>query len=95
MVADWVTGIVRSGLIADIAIAVLVLEALVIAAVMRRRNGFARVALTMASGLCLLGAIRSALSHAPEMTTALWLIAALFAHGSDLYTRLSQRPKAP
>ncbi len=86
---------VRSGQIADIAIAVIAIEFAVLGIVLRRRGALASVVLTLASGLGLLGALRAALSGAPETVIALWLIAALAAHGADLYTRLAFRRSDP
>jgi hypothetical protein len=92
---DWVAHLVRSGQIADIAMAVLIAEAIMIGVVLRRRAALASLAFTMASGFGLLGALRAALGHAPETVIALWLIAALAAHAADIYTRLSARRSDP
>lgn len=92
---DWVAQLVRSGRIADIAIAVIAAEIIVIGFVLRRRAALASLAFTLASGLGLIGALRAALGNAPETVIALWLIAALAAHAADIYTRLWSRRSDP
>lgn len=41
----------------------------------------------MASGLCLMAALRAALTEAGSAAVALWLVAAGLAHGLDLWRR--------
>ncbi|MCB1454887.1 MAG: hypothetical protein KDJ51_01095 [Nitratireductor sp.] len=87
MLSTWITQIVGSGRIADIAIGVIALEIIAIAVLMDRKT-LARTGFTLASGLALLGALRTALTGGEAWTIALWLIGALIVHASDLYTRL-------
>lgn len=94
MIGDWVTRLVASGRIADIAMAVIFIEALVIGVVFRRRP-LAALSLTLASGFALLGALRAALTGATAGLVALWLLAALAAHASDIVSRLRKPRLTP
>lgn len=80
----------QSGLVADLILAVIALEALAIAAC-RRLLGtgprLARLLPTLVSGACLLLALRAALIGAAWTGIAPWLVAALVAHAVDLRLR--------
>ncbi|MEZ5790968.1 MAG: hypothetical protein R3D34_09355 [Nitratireductor sp.] len=94
IISGWIEAIVSSGRIADIAIGVIALEIVAIAVWMDRKT-LARTGLTLASGLALLGALRAALTDGGAWVIALWLIAALVVHASDLYGRVIARRTAP
>lgn len=85
---DWVIAYVGDGRIALLALAVIAMEAMLIALFLRRRARIGQLALTMASGAGLLGALYAALTGASAGTIALWLVAALLAHAADMLTRL-------
>jgi hypothetical protein len=85
---EWVIAYVGDGRIALLALGVIAMEAVVIAFFLRGRARFAPLALTMASGAGLLGALHAALTGASAGMIALWLVAALFAHVADMLTRL-------
>ena len=90
---DWVIAYVGDGRIAFLALGVIALEALIILIFLRRRANVVELALTMASGAGLLGALYAALSGASEGTVAAWLVASLVAHAADMLTRLfGKRP---
>ena len=85
---DWVIDFVGDGRIALVALAVIALEAVLIALFLRHRARIGGLALTMASGAGLLGALYAALTGASAGAIALWLVAALVAHAADMFTRL-------
>ena len=89
---DWVIDYVADGRIALLALAVIALEAVLIAVFLRRRAPIGQLILTMASGAALLAALHAALSGASAGMIAAWLVAALFAHAADMLTRLFRRP---
>ncbi|WP_305331242.1 hypothetical protein [Hoeflea sp.] len=85
---NWVIDYVGDGRIALLALGVIALEALIIVVFLRHRASVVGLALTMASGAGLLGALHAALSGASEGTVAAWLVASLVAHAADMLTRL-------
>lgn len=85
---DWVIDFVSDGRIALLALAVIALEALIIVIFLRGRANVVSLALTMASGAGLLGALYAALSGASAGMVAVWLVASLVAHAADMLTRL-------
>ncbi|WP_420408769.1 hypothetical protein [Hoeflea sp.] len=88
---DWVIAFVGDGRIVLLALAVIGVEALLIAVFLRRRARIGSLVLTMASGAGLLGALYAALTGASAGMIALWLVAALVAHAADMANRLFGR----
>jgi hypothetical protein len=71
-------------LIADIIIAVLVIEAAVLAVLLRRSAAFPQLLAGMAAGLCLVLALRAALTGAGWQSLALFLTLSFLAHAMEL-----------
>lgn len=82
--------LVTSGHIADLIVGLVILEAIVLIAY-RQHSGHGvppfDLIVNLASGACLVLALRSALTHAWWGWTAAWLAAALGAHLADLRRR--------
>ena len=79
-----------SGRIVDVIVALVVLEALLLVGLrLRRGRGPAPAALlsTLASGAALMLAVRAALTGADWPFVAAWLLAALFAHLTEMMIR--------
>jgi hypothetical protein len=79
-----------SGRAADIIIAVLVIEALILFAIYRRTGRGLKpvlIASNLASGLCLVLALKGALTDAHWTSISMWLLAGFAAHGADLAAR--------
>jgi hypothetical protein len=73
-----------------VAIAITLVEVLALLMYFRyKQRGVApsQFLLNLASGLCLMFALRSVLTAAPALITALWLLASGVAHVSDLRSR--------
>jgi len=88
---DLVASLVRNGHVVDIALALIVLEAALLAWIGRRRaRPLLGVGLFahLAAGACLLMALKSALVTAGWQQVALWLLGGLVAHAVDLGVRL-------
>lgn len=82
-----------SGRIVDLVIAVMAVEALALLAVRHRfglRISPLDITLILVPGLCLLLAMRAALSGSGWEVAAAWLFAALLAHLADLMRRLQR-----
>ena len=85
--------LVRSGRIAEIALAILCLEAVVLIVLCRQRrraDQLPGLLAHIAAGACLLLALRAALVDASWLAVALPLAGALVAHTIDLAIRLSR-----
>lgn len=83
-----------SGRIVDLIIGLIVLEALALPLLHRRTGSglpFAELAGLLVPGLCLLFALRGALTGAHWAWLALWLLAAFVAHLADLRRRWRRR----
>ncbi len=95
MVPDWLLPLFRSGAVADIAIAVLVIETAILLA-MRHRFGLAGASLlaNAVSGIALILALRAALV-APDQPhwIAIWLLAGFAGHLADLRLRATRQPR--
>ena len=87
----WVIDFISDGRIALLALAVIALEAVIIVLFLRRRANVTQLALTMASGAGLLGALYASLSGTSAGMVAVWLVASLMAHAADMLTRLFGR----
>lgn len=83
-----------SGLVIDVILAVMVLEALALF-IYRQRTGkgptVAETLANLASGACIMLAVRSALTGDVWQITAAWLMAAFASHLADLAIRF-RRP---
>lgn len=80
-----------SGRIVDLIVALVVVEAVALIALHRARQrgpGIASIIAMLVPGVCLLLALRAALTAAPWTTIALWLAAALVAHMADVAHRM-------
>lgn len=90
--------LLAGGLIADLVVAVMLVEAMVLIAV-QRRQGLAKAAQGTARlllpGFCLVMALRSALVSADGLWIAGWLALAGVTHGLDVRARLKQVPDRP
>lgn len=75
-----------SGTAVDIALGVLAIEALILG-YLKGRGAFGGIAVALLPGMCLLLALRAALTGADWLWIALWLGAALPAHVADLLRR--------
>jgi hypothetical protein len=78
--------LVESGRAIDIALAVLLVE-LVLLGILRRRAAWPLI-VGLAPGLCLMIALRAALTSAPWSVVALWVALSLPLHLVDLRCRL-------
>jgi len=81
----------ESGLIVDLILALMVVEAAIICAfalVWRDRLPLTGLLFNLAAGACLLLALRAVLSGAGWRMTSAWLALALVAHVADLVQRL-------
>lgn len=87
----WLDDLVASGQIADIAMMFIALEVVLVVLILRRPGQMKRLALTLLSGFCLIGALSAALTHGGTLAVAAWLVAAMFAHVGDMATRLAIR----
>jgi len=89
---DWALSLFRSGAVADIAVAVLVIETAILVA-MRQRFGLAIAPLlcNAAAGIALILALRAALV-APQspVWVALWLTLGFAAHMGDVWIRMTR-----
>jgi hypothetical protein len=93
--ADVLPDFFATGRIALLVLAVMLVEGVVLLA-LARRSGAVRlfpIAANLASGACLVLALRAALIGAPWTMTALWLGLSFAAHAADLISRL--RPAGP
>jgi len=91
---DAVEALFASGRVVDLALALMVLEAAGLWAYRRARGlsfPLADIAWNLAAGVCLLLALRAALTGADWMWVALFLTAALVAHIGDFRRRLAAR----
>jgi hypothetical protein len=79
------------GLIADIVVAVLALEAVVLAFFVRRSPAFPQLLAGLAAGLCLVLALRAALTNSGWQSLAVFLTLSFLAHAIEL--RLAFRPR--
>jgi hypothetical protein len=86
---DAFATLVTSGRIADIVIAVMVIEAVVLITIMRK-PAVATLA-TLLPGAFMMLALRAALSGAGWEMIVLWISASLPAHLADLWLRTKQR----
>jgi len=89
-----VEALFASGRVVDIALALMLLEAVGLWAYRRARSQAfpaADVAWNLAAGACLLLALRAALTQAAWPWVALFLTAALIAHIGDFRRRLTAR----
>lgn len=83
---DWAISLFRSGHVADIAIAVLLLETAYLA--IKGRGALRPLLFNAASGISLMLALRTALT-APDAypMIAFWLIAGFATHLGDVFSR--------
>ena len=81
-------GFVRSGHAVDLALLVLLAEAVWIAWSLRDRGRFGRIALGLLPGACLFLALRAALTGAAWHWILLWVALSLPAHLADLAVRI-------
>ncbi len=90
---DWLPAFFSIAHIADLAIAVLVLETIVLAARAKRRGESlpASLVANALSGVFLLLALRAALSGAGIAMIGLWLACGFAAHVADIRVRLRPR----
>lgn len=81
-----------SGRIVDVVIGFMALEAIALLVAHRwgSRLGILDIALLLVPGLCLLLAMRAALSDQGWQVMAAWLLASLVAHLADLARRLKR-----
>ncbi|MBS0279402.1 MAG: hypothetical protein JSR81_17385 [Proteobacteria bacterium] len=79
------TGLFASGHIVDCIVAVLALE--IAAFAVWRRSSLANAVVAALPGICLLLALRSALTGAGWTMIALWLMLSFPAHLADLWRR--------
>lgn len=94
MIVDRIFGLLADGRLLDVVVALMVVEAGVLLWWRARTGGglpASGVLCVLASGICLMLAVRAALTGAGTATVALWLLAALAAHVADLAVRW-QRP---
>jgi hypothetical protein len=95
VVSDVLNAAVTTGWLIDAVIAITVLECLALA-VFNRRTGagvaFPDFLAAIASGLCLMLALRCLARDAGPAWVALFLVAAGVAHGADLRLRWRRRP---
>src|SRR6476659_9834869 len=93
--AGVLSDLFASGRIALLVLGVMLVEGVVLLA-LARRSGAVRlfpIAANLASGACLVLALRAALVDAPWTLTALWLGLSFAAHAADLVSRVL--PSAP
>jgi hypothetical protein len=85
--------LVASGRLADLAIAVMAIEAVVLSAIFRRRRPGLLLSLlpTLSSGLFLLLALKAALQDGGHVVILACLTGSLIAHATDIALRLSLR----
>lgn len=90
---DLIAGLIESGRIADVAIALLLVEAVLLLLLRGRGAARSRAGLLvhLAAGGALLLALRAALTGAGPGAIAGWLLAALVAHAADLHLTLRDR----
>ncbi len=90
---DWLPAFISVVHIADLAIAVLVLETIFLAARARRRGESLPAGLmaNAMSGICLLLALRAALGGAGIAMIGLWLACGFAAHLADIRVRFRPR----
>jgi hypothetical protein len=84
----------RSGLVADVVLAAMLVEALLLLAY-RRITGRgllpADIVVMLLAGACLVFALRAVLTGAQWPVVAFFLVAALVTHACDLYRRWNAR----
>lgn len=88
--------LIVSGRVVDLILALMVLEALVLAIFWARTMRGVHplsLAVNLAAGACLLMALRAALTDAQSATVGVFLSLALVAHLVDLALRWQGRPK--
>jgi hypothetical protein len=87
MLPDWLDALFRSGHVADLAVAILIAETAVVMLLFKgaRHSGLVANAL---SGVCLLLALRAALTGGPLVMVAVWLTGGFAAHLADTISRL-------
>jgi hypothetical protein len=86
-----VEALITSGRIADIALAVMIVEAVLLYAYLKYREEaerFRSLLANLAAGGCLVVALKLALVGAAWQWIAVALAASLFAHAIDLWSRL-------
>jgi hypothetical protein len=81
-----IQSLVESGRAIDIALAVLLVE-LIVLGIMRRRAAWPLI-VGLVPGLCLMMAVRAALTASPWHIVALWVALSLPLHLADLRYRL-------
>jgi hypothetical protein len=92
-----VAALFESGRIAELILAAMVLEALVLCVFALRLRGrlpLAGLLLNLAAGGCLLLALRAVLVAGGWMSVGAWLAAALVAHAADVALRLRERGRS-
>jgi hypothetical protein len=78
-----------SGAVAQLVLGLMVFEAVLLLVLLRARPGaLVPLLANLASGACMILALRAALIQADWTTTATWLCASFFAHGTELVLRL-------
>ena len=95
---EWATQFFFSGRIVDVVIAITIIEGIALAIYYRRTgNGVAprHFVLNMAAGLCLMMALRFALTDAGWMMVALCLSASGIIHTLDLVSRWQRAGRQP
>ena len=95
---EWIAAWVMSGGLVDAIIALTLLETGVLLVLhLTTKRGLAPrdYLLNVASGLCLMLALRCALTGAAWFFVPVWLIAAGAAHTADIALRLRQRTQIP
>lgn len=92
-ITGWFEGLVLSGGLANLAIAVLVVEAAILLAI-RPRIGAVTGSLlvTLANGIALMMIVRAALLGRPAREIAILFTLALALHMLDVWVRLRSRP---
>lgn len=97
----WLEPLFAGGRIAELAMAVLVVEGALLAWLVQSAAWRRLLLVNALAGLALLGALRAALLDAGPVWLALWLAAGLAAHLADVILRLKQaragrpKPRAP
>jgi hypothetical protein len=78
-----------SGAVAQLVLGLMALEAALLVILLRARAGtLVPLLANLASGACMIMALRAALIQADWTTTATWLCGSFLAHGTELVLRL-------
>ena len=91
------TSVVGDAPLMDLVLAITITEGLLLASYHRwtgRGLAAADYLLNLVAGLCLMLALRCALTAAPQLWMVLFLMAAGIAHGTDLTLRWHQKQRA-